>query len=274
RCAVVVDGRPASEARHTVVQRSVRAPQPHRIDAVFQIGRPWKLHVGGRESQHSAKLLAAHDRFFDGKAVAQQAGSLRHVAFLQKGADADRRDDLCAFVAEGIDQGDTEAVPLAGLHEKCRTTLPVLAEMEVEACDGVADPEVAVKDTGYEFLGTLPCERPGEGLLDHSIESEPSKEPCLHRRRRQDEKRDIGTKYGARVRLEGQHQRRDAAAPSLLECPLENGLVAAMHTVEIADCDHAAPQLDGYRRISGNALELSGHHCYRNCGMIATGWRP
>src|ERR671922_2659862 len=100
--------------------------------------------------------------------------------------------------------------------------------MEVEASDGIADPEIAVENTGHEFLGALSCKFAGEGLLDHRIEAEPGKEPRLHRRRRQDEKRDIGTKYGARVRLGSQHQGGGAAARRLLERALENGLGAAM----------------------------------------------
>ena len=123
--------------------------------------------------------------------------------------------------------------------------------MEVEAGHGVADAELAVEDAGHELLRALAGEVAREGLLDDGVEAELGEQARLHRRRRQEEQRHVRAEDGARMRLEGQHQRRHAAPVGFLARALEHRLVAAMDAVEIADRDHAAAQFGGQRRIAG-----------------------
>jgi hypothetical protein len=47
------------------------------------------------------------------------------------------------------------------------------------------------------------------------------------------------------MRLEGQHQRRDAALRGNIQRPVQHRLMAAMDAVEIADGDHAAARWAG-----------------------------
>ena len=91
-------------------------------------------------------------RLGDRVAIAEQAGGFSDIAFAQQRADAARRDDLGALVAEGVDQRHAETVPFARRHQECRAAAPVLAEMEIEAGDGVADAEIALQYVGHELL--------------------------------------------------------------------------------------------------------------------------
>ena len=88
-------------------------------------------------------------------AIAEQAGGLGDLAFAEQRADAARRDDLGALVAEGVDQRHAEAVPFARRHQERRAALPVLAEVEIESGDGMADAETALQYAGHELLGAL-----------------------------------------------------------------------------------------------------------------------
>lgn len=126
-----------------------------------------------------------------------------------------RRDDLGILVAERIHQRHAEAVPLARLHEEGGTAPPVLAEMEIEAGDDMADAQPGIENAGHELLGALAGEIAGERLLDNGVEAEFLQQPGLQRRRRgQDEERNFGTEHcpgcGSKVSTRGA---RHAASP-------------------------------------------------------------
>ena len=142
RRAVVVDGRAAAEARHAVVQRAVGAAEAHGIDAVPQRrSRPaapcWRSEspACGR----AACRRPPRPRPCSGSRAGRRPRPTSPSA--EQRADAARRDDLGALVAEGVDQRHAEAVPLARRHQEGRAALAVLAEMEIEAGHGMADAE-------------------------------------------------------------------------------------------------------------------------------------
>ena len=121
-----------------------------------------------------------------------------------------------------------------------------------------------------------PGEFAGKGLLDDGVEAELGDQPRLHRRRRDQEQRHVRAEDGARMRLEGQHQGRHAAAPGLLASALEHGLMAAMDAVEIADRHHAAAQLgrQAAHRPASVGRAAPSWRSYFSRGMTATGRRP
>ncbi len=81
-----------------------------------------------------------------------------------------------------------------------------------------------------------------EGVFDDGAEADGLENTCLQRRRRQAEDRRFRAEDGTGMRFEGQHQCRYAARLGQFQRTVQNGAVAAMHTIEIADRDDAAAQ--------------------------------
>src|SRR5262245_24434997 len=111
-------------------------------------------------------------------------------------------------------------MPRARFHQEGGAALPVLAEMEIEAGGRVANAQLAVEDAGDKFLRALACEFAVEALLDHRVKTEFTEQLCLHERRRQDEEGDVRPEHGSGMRLESQHQRRNASPLGLIESAL------------------------------------------------------
>ena len=71
-----------------IIQRLVIQPRPHRIDAVRRMDDLAQLHVGGRKAKRPAALLAMFDDGVDDPVPAQRLARRRHVAPLDRLADA------------------------------------------------------------------------------------------------------------------------------------------------------------------------------------------
>ena len=138
--------------------------------------------------------------------------------------------------------------------------------MEVETCDGMRHAEPAVEDAGDEILGAVLREGLAERLFDNCVEAHQVEKTRLHRRRGQAEHRVGGAEDGARMRLEGQRERRTAVPARLVERLLQNRPVAAMHAVEIADGDDTAAQIRRQMAMIPEADEGAAGHL--RTGMV------
>ncbi|ENN88952.1 hypothetical protein RHSP_03298 [Rhizobium freirei PRF 81] len=240
RRTVVGHRRTAAVARNGVADDAIGCAELDGIDAGLQRCFRRKLHVGGREAQRAAKLLATDDGRFNGIAIAQQTGDLGHLPFGQKRANTTRGDDLGIFVAERVDQGHAKTVVAAGIHQEGGAALTVVAEMEIETGDDFGGVQPIDEDRVNELIRGALGKGAIERIFDDGVEAESFQQAGLQRRRRQAEDRMIRLEHGARMRLEGQHEGRNTAFPRNLQRATEHRLMTAMYAVKIADGDDPA----------------------------------
>src|SRR6218665_1191545 len=104
--------------------------------------------------------------------------------------------------------------------------------------------------TGREFLV--------EGIFDYRMETHAFQKARLQGGRRQAENRGFRPEYGARMRLECQHERGDEPLFRESKRPLQHAAMATVDAIEIADGDDAALQPFGQRLFLFIAVEY-GH---------------
>src|ERR1700728_2207667 len=112
--------------------------------------------------------------------------------------------------------------------------------MEIEADYGAADGKAFEQDAGDELFGGEICERAGECEHNGAVEAGSSEEPQLRSLGREPEQPLLRMKENARMRLEGQDGGRLPQRRSLLACDSDDGPMAAVDPVKIADGDNSA----------------------------------
>ena len=144
--------------------------------------------------------------------------------------------------------------------------------VEVMASDRVSNTEALPQNQPGKVARTDRGEVAREFLLDDRIKAKRFQNACLDGGRGQPVERAFRPEHGARMRFEGQNQRRPVLAFGNLERLGQNGLMAAMNTVEIADCGHAAtkPAGDGAEIVdAGNGPTV----CHRGAGPLSAASR-
>ena len=118
-----------------------------------------------------------------------------------------------------------------------------MAEDEIPADDDVTGPQPTEEDGIDEVLRRTPGEVEVEMEDIEVIGAERRDMAGLGAQRRQAERRVIGPEHTPRMGLEGEHAKRCAQIPGDRAGLADEGLVAEMDAVEIADGDDAAPGL-------------------------------
>ncbi len=145
-------------------------------------------------------------------------------------------------------------VLLAEGGERRGVARPLVAEAKVEADHDVADAEPAREHVVDEALGRFGHQMPIERQDVQVIDPEPGQEARLDPQRGQSRRRLLRRQDLARMRLEGDHAERRAEVAGPRPRGLDQGAVAAVHAVEIADRDH--PVQGGLRQIPIAPVDL------------------
>ena len=119
-------------------------------------------------------------------------------------------------------------------------TLPVLAEMEVEPDRHAGGTEAVHQDAADEILRRQARERGVEGQDHGAVEAGGGEQAQLVALVGEPEQRHVRPKKCARMRLEGERRRRGAQVARARHRRRDDGAMAAMHAVEIADGEHRA----------------------------------
>src|SRR5690606_10673403 len=124
----------------------------HAVDALQQPEAGRRRDVGGGKAQLAAALVAPH--YLAGKepVIAEQLAGAHHVARAEQGADA-RGGDVVVALVEHIEDVDLETMAPAGILEKVRRTLALVAEMEIGADRDAGDRQRVDEKAGDEILG-------------------------------------------------------------------------------------------------------------------------
>ncbi|BCJ91666.1 hypothetical protein IZ6_24010 [Terrihabitans soli] len=107
------------------------------------------------------------------------------------------------------------------------------------------DAEAADQHLPDEILRRKARQSGIEGKLNHALKCLMRQQKSLFARRRQSRNGQIGAEKASGVRLKGHGQRRQAPANGLFPCGGQNGLMAKMNPIEIADSDHPPCQGGG-----------------------------
>ena len=107
----------------------------------------------------------------------------------------------------------------------------------------MAGAEVAAQDLADESLGRALGEREVEVQDDHVVDPDRLQRPGLDPQGSQAKGRQVRLEDLAGMRLEGHHPERYVQLGRLGASDIDDRLVAAMHTVEVADGGHRAARL-------------------------------
>ncbi len=265
--AVVLDRRPPTQAGHAVQSSprlaSLASPEgsaghlgaarrwparrqavhAHDEDALCRRPRVAKSQVERRVAQRAPELAAVQHVAADRIRPAEQCGHARHVALGQRRAHGRARHAQAMHLV-ALHARHVEALRLARTVEQGIVARAPGAETEVVAHQHVAGTQTAHQHLLNEGLRRQRGERFVEAQhhdLRHAAALELGQ---LVAQRRDAWRRQLGLAGSlgeevARMRLERQHARRQAAVPRLVGQQREHGLVAAVHAVEAADRQRA-----------------------------------
>src|SRR5699024_10106759 len=198
--------------------------------------------VRRRESEVAAAGVAVDDGAVNGVVAAELIGHFGDIAGGELFADA--RGRIAAPTSDLVDRLGPEPVLLAEAAQRVDGALIVLAEAHIIADDDDAGPEGLDEVGADELLGRLRGEVEIVGLDHESVDPGRGDElgplPGAHDHHR----RVLGAVDRARVRVEG-HRDRAQPLPSG-ECGNgpQDGLVTAVHTVEVAEGHDRADSAD------------------------------
>jgi hypothetical protein len=130
--------------------------------------------------------------------------------------------------------------------------------MEIETGDDMGGVQPFAQDAMNEVGGRKLRKAPVEGIFDDGPKAHSLEDAGFQRCRGEAEYRRVGPEHGTRMRLEGEHERRNGPLHGLLQRAVQHRLMAAVHAVEIADRDHTAAKMFG-QRIAGLVAVKNGH---------------
>src|SRR5437016_10075044 len=114
--------------------------------------------------------------------------------------------------------------------------------MEVEADGYTADGKAREQDVRDEFLRGKTGQPGVEGQHNRAVKPAPGEQSQFCPLIREPEQRLVRAKDAAGMRLEGERGRGPVECSRTLECGGNHRAMAAMHSVEISDCDDGAAQ--------------------------------
>ena len=217
---------------------------PERVDAARRVENAGSAQIGRGEADGAAAAVARDHVAVQLPMAAENRGQRRDLAGGQQAARPARRMDFRAR-AGGLDAGHADAERGAHLGQQRDIARTPAAEREVVTDDDVAgaDPRRHhVRDEGRGLAS-------GEGAVEprdvENLDTEVSEVPCLDAEGCEPEGLVGRRQHLARVRLEGEHgERRPEGAGDALAF-FDDGAVAQVDAVEVADGDHRAPRVCG-----------------------------
>jgi hypothetical protein len=150
----------------------------------------------------------------------------------------------------GVHGLDHEAVLLPGTLQQGEIAAARLAEAEVVADDQVPHRKAAHQDLLDELLARQRSQLAVEAADMHAIDAGLGQQFDLVAQAGQPRRRLLGGEQFARMRLEGEHRRRQGEFARLGRQFGKQGTMAAMHAIEVADGQHR-----GRRRPLGNTAK-------------------
>src|SRR5829696_3046163 len=224
-------------------RRRQPAPVQHRPARVDPVGRdrdvPLGAHVGGGVAQLPAAALAAHDDAVDPVRPAQHLGRLAHLTGVDAGADQ-RRGQRHVVVPQHRHPLGGKPEPPAKGTQLLQVTGRLVTEAEVLPHHHGGRVQLLHHHDVHELGRAQPAELGAEGQHAQHVDAELRHDVGLAAQFGQHRRVGAGTDHLARVRVEGQHHRRQAALPGALHRPPDELLVTAVDAVEDADGHHAA----------------------------------
>ncbi|MCY1532634.1 hypothetical protein D9M68_679170 [compost metagenome] len=214
----------------------------HQVHAVERYAAALELHIRGRGAQLAAELLAVQHSPGNAEGAAQQALGEGEVARGQ-GLAHPRAADPLAIQLHGSRGFDAEALGLAGLQEEGEIAGTIATEAEIVTDLQVRRSQPFNQHRVDELRGAELAQAAVERQAEHLVHALARQQLELVAQARQAHRRCIRAEVLARLRLENHHATGQTQLSRTLAQPLENGLVAAVHAVEIADGGDAAPML-------------------------------
>ncbi|MNN58230.1 hypothetical protein D3C81_1732690 [compost metagenome] len=176
----------------------------------------------------------------NGEGTAQQALGEGEVGRSQGLAHPGAADPL-TIELHGSRGFDAEALGLAGLQEEGEIAGTIATEAEIVADLQVRRAQPFHQHRMDELRGAELAQAAIEGQAEHPVHALAGQQLELVAQARQAHRCRIRAEVLARLRLENHHAAGQTQLSRTLAQPLENGLVAAVHAVEIADGGDAAP---------------------------------
>ena len=242
---------------------------PCRVNAEWQgkrlaESRILKRDVRGGEPELASTAVTVNNLPAHAPLVPEHIGGTGEVAKVKRLADARRRTGL-RIRNHRLDDIDVNAVlpgePLQGL----RVTLPLVAKGEIVTHRDVTRTELLNEDLAYETFRRPrrhPCIKRRN---DRNINPKSLKQAKFCTQIGQARERLVGLKVSARMRRKQQNaQWRLARLPRRVN----DGLVAPMHTVEVADGERPAFEV---ARHLGKTSQQSHNGYQERCAIAATG---
>lgn len=241
--AAVVHRRAHAQAGHGRQGLRGQAMHLHHEDARERRTLVAHAHVQRRESDGAAQLLAVHDPAADGVGMTQQLLRQGEVRIGQRSAHG-RRGDAHTGVGDRGQGMYLEAILLAGGDQGVEGAGAAGAEAEVVTDHQPAHVQALHQDLLDEILRREGREMAAEMLHHHPVDAGVGE--CFElvtqvgdaRRGAFGRAGQLGEEL-ARMRLEGHHRRVQPQLGGGLAHARQEGLVAQMHAVEIADGQRA-----------------------------------
>jgi len=208
-------------------------------DAVEGGTAPPQGEVGGGKTELSCQLLPFDDPTTERIGSPQQELGLIQIGLAQPFADAAAADALLQrHHGVGVGNGETKAFPRD--TECVVVALALMAKAEIIADDQMAHANALDQQPVDELIHRHAAEVTVEAQAEHPIDPLLSQQCHLVGKGGQSRRRLIPGKELLWLRLKGDHHRRQVQLGRAQSQSVQDLLMAAVHTIEIADGGHAA----------------------------------
>src|SRR5690606_8853936 len=198
-----------------------------------------ELHVGGRRTELTRQFLPMQYTAAESVGAPQQAPGQLQLAGLQSLTHAGAADTF-AIQLDSQRGFDRKRVLLASTHEKVEIATATGAETEVVTDLQVFHPQPVDQHLMDELVSRQLAQAAIEGQAQHPIDTLAGEQLELLAQTCQACRRGVRGKELARLRLEDHHAARHSQFDGPLAQASQNGLMATVHTIEIADGGNAS----------------------------------
>ena len=191
-----------------------------------------RCQVCGGHAERATASVSFHHSPLELEWSAQELPRTNDVPLLQQRPDPARRHGLAVHLQER----DDRRLELGAALEQSGITASIAAEAEVRAHADVSSLERPDQNVVAELLGSKLRELLRERNHDQLVDARLSNEVCLHRWRRQQSRRVIGTENLERMGIERHDGDGRPVCPPPPEGALDHAAVPEVNAVEGADC--------------------------------------
>ncbi|MCY1294056.1 hypothetical protein D9M70_433370 [compost metagenome] len=239
RAAIALDGRPHANVGNPRPALAVQLGADHEHPGERH-ATALELHVGGRRAELAGQFLAVQDASFDLERPPQQVLGQGEVGLGQGLAHARAADPFAGHL-DGRRRFDGEAFARSDLAEEIEITGTVAAEAEIVADFQVLDAQPLDQHRVDELGGAQLAQAAVETQAQHPVDAFAGQQLELVAQAGQPRWRGVRAEVFAWLRLEDHHATRHPELGRALAQTRQDGLVAPVYAVEIADGGDAAP---------------------------------